>query len=638
LSISIIKSVFSGPALWISLVLIVASVFIYAPVGNHDFVTWDDPQYVSENWHVAAGLTWDGLRWAFTTGYMANWHPLTWLSYMIDVQLFGLTAAPHLFVSLLLHILNTLLLFGLLHEMTGEIGRSGFVAALFATHPLHVESVAWISERKDVLSTLIGLLALWAYLEYTRRPGRIRYLRVLLLFALGLMAKSMLVTLPLVMLLLDYWPLRRLALETDAQGRPASAREQYAVVRLVREKLPLLAIALIFSIITFVAQRGAGAVRDLTKLPLNLRVANALVAYAAYMGKMLWPARLSAFYPLTHWAPGVVLGSSLLLVVVSLAVVREARRHPYLPIGWLWYLGTLVPVIGLVQVGAQSMADRYTYFPLIGLFLALGWAIPALLARWPFRNTLLPAAAGILVLACAITARAQVQYWKNGMTLWAHVLEVNADSETAHTLLGDALARKGRLQEAMAHYSEALRLNADDDIAHKLLGEALYKQGRLQEAIPEYSEALRLKPDNAEAHNGLGLALANQGRLAEAIVHYPEALRLQPAFVDAHHNLGLALASQGRIEEAIGQYSEALRIDPEFVRAHNSLGVALLAKGKPTRPFHNSRKSCVIHPKAQMHTTIWEFFWQARDGSTKPSHIFPRPCDSNPTLRVRAIT
>ncbi|MGP8245051.1 MAG: tetratricopeptide repeat protein [Bryobacteraceae bacterium] len=577
-----IKSVFSGPALWISLALIAASVFIYAPVRDHSFVTWDDPQYVSDNLHVAAGLTWDGLRWAFTTGYMANWHPLTWLSYMVDVQLFGVSAPPHLIVNLLIHTLNALLLFGLFHEMTGAAGRSGFVAALFATHPLHVESVAWVAERKDVLSMLFGLLALWAYLAYTRRPGPMRYLTVLLLFALGLMAKPMLVTLPLVMLLLDYWPLRRLALD-----------RRDAVLRLLLEKLPLLAVAAISSVITFVTQRGAGAVRDLTRLPLNLRVENAVVAYAAYIGKMLWPARLAALYPLTHWAPGVVLGSGLLLVAVSVAVIWEAQRRPYLPVGWLWYLGTLVPVIGLVQVGAQSMADRYTYLPLIGLFLALGWLIPDLLADWPQRKILLPAAAGILILACAVTARAQVQYWKDGTALWTRVLEVDPDSETAHTLLGDALARQGRFEEAMAHDSAALRLNADDRLAHKLLGEALAKQGRFQEAIPEYSAALRLKPDDAEAHNGLGLALASRGRFDEAAAHYREAFRLQPTLVDAHYNLGLSLASQGKTDEAIGQYREALRIDPGFVKAHNNLGVALASQGKTDEAI--SEFSAVLH-------------------------------------------
>ena len=564
LSMPFFNSVFSGRALWISLALIATSVFIYAPVRNHDFVAWDDPEYVSENLHVAAGLKWEGVWWAFTTGHMANWHPLTWLSYMLGTQLFGLGAGAHLLANLLLHILNTLLLFGLLHKMTGALGRSAFVAALFATHPLHVESVAWVSERKDVLSTLIGLIALWGYVDYTRRPGRIRYLAVLLLFALGLMAKPMLVTLPFVMLLLDYWPLRRVGLGTDAQEAPefASPHQRYSVPRLVREKLPLLALAVICSVITFMVQRHAGAVSGLTKLPFGLRLANALVSYAVYIGKMLWPVHLSALYPLYRWAPGAVLGCSLALVVVSIAVIWGARRHPYLPVGWLWYLGTLVPVIGLVQVGSQSMADRYTYVPLIGLFIVLAWGIPDLIPRWRFREILLPAAAGILILGCAITSRAQVKYWKNSMTLWAHALEINSDNDIAHNLLGDALAKQGRTQEAMAHYSKALRMN----------------------------------PDNAEAHNGLGLALANQGSWGAALAHYSEAIRLKPAFVDAHYNMGLALASQGRIEDAIGQYSEALRINPEFVNAHNDLGVALANQGKTSEAIFQFSEVLRLRP------------------------------------------
>jgi protein O-mannosyl-transferase len=534
--------------LWISLALIAASVFIYAGVRNHDFVAWDDPEYVNENLHVTAGLTWEGARYAFTTGHMGNWHPLTWLSYMLGVQLFGPSAAPQLLINLLLHILNTLLLFGLLHKITGALGRSAFVAALFATHPLHVESVAWVSERKDVLSTLIGLLALWAYVEYTRLPGRIRYLAVLLLFALALMSKPMLVTLPLVMLLLDYWPLRRISLQADAQDRPglAPAQQRHIALQLVREKLPMLAVAMICGLITLVTQRSAGAVTGLTQLPLNLRVANALVSYTAYIGKMLWPANLSALYPLSPLLPVAVLGSGLALIVVSLAAIREGRRHPYLLVGWMWYLVALAPVIGLIQVGSQSMADRYTYVPLIGLFIVLAWGIPDLIPRWRFREFMLPAAAGILVLGCAITARAQAEYWKDTMTLWAHALEVTSDNDIAHNLLGDALAKHGRAQEAVAHYSEALRI----------------------------------KPDNAEAHNGLGLALANQGRWSEALTNYSEAVRLKPAFVDAHSNMGIALASQGRIEEAIGQYSEALRINPEFATGHNDLGVALANQGK----------------------------------------------------------
>ena len=580
-SMSILDSLISGRALWISLALIAVCIFIYSPVRNHDFVAWDDPAYVSENSHVAAGVTWEGTQWAFTTGYMANWHPLTWMSYMLGTQFFGLSAGPHLLANVFLHILNTLLLFGLLHKMTGALGRSAFAAALFAAHPLHVESVAWVSERKDVLSTLIGLITLWAYVDYARRSGRVRYLAVLLLFALGLMAKPMLVTLPFVLLLLDYWPLRRVALQTDGLEAPEIlSHTRHPVLQLVREKLPLFAISVISSIITFIVQQRAGAVSALTKLPLDVRVANALVSYAAYVGKMLWPAHLSALYPLYRWGPEAVLGSSLALVAVTAGVIWAGRRHPYLPVGWFWFLGTLVPVIGLVQVGSQAMADRYTYVPLIGLFIILAWGIPDLLPRGRWREGVLPAAAAMLILACAIGARAQVEYWKDSMTLWTHALEVTTDNDIANNLLGDALAKHGRAQEAMAHYSEALRIKPDNAQAHNGLALALANQGKLSEALPHYSEAIRLKPDFVDAHSNMGLALAGQGKIADAIGQYSEALRLNPDFVDAHNNLGVALANQGKANEAISEFTEVLRVRPDDPDAHNNLGILLAGQGR----------------------------------------------------------
>ena len=571
LSVSFFNSVFSGRALWISLSLIAASVFIYAPAATHDFVTWDDPAYVSENPHVAAGLTWEGVRWAFTTGYEGNWHPLTWLSYMLDTQFFGLSAGPHLLANLVLHILNTLLLFGLLHKMTGALGRSAFVAALFAVHPLHVESVAWVSERKDVLSTLFLLATLWAYVDYTRQPGRIRYLTVLLTFALGLMAKPMLVTLPFVVLLLDYWPLRRVA-------------QRRSVLQLVREKLPLLALAAVSSAVTFLVQQRAGALTLLTKAPLESRVANALVSYAAYIGKMLWPVRLSAFYPLRFWPPGVALGSGLALAAVSIAVIWKARRYPYLPVGWLWYLGTLVPVIGLVQVGSQSMADRYTYIPLIGLFLIMAWGIPDSIPRRRFREIMLPAAAGVAILGCAIGARAQVESWKDGMTLWTHVLEVNPDSDIAHNALGDELAKRGRTQEAMAQYFEALRINPDNAEAHNGLGMGLASEGKTDEAILQFSEVLRHHPDDTDTHNNLGVALVKEGRTNDAILQFSEVLRLNPDDPDAHNNLGTLLASQGRLGEAVTHFSAAVRLKPDFAIARENLKRALSKPATGTMP------------------------------------------------------
>ncbi len=484
---------------------------------------------------------------------------------------------------MLLHIVTTLLLFGLLHRMTGALGRSAFVAGLFAVHPLHVESVAWVAERKDVLSTLFWMLTLWGYVWYVRQPRLGRYLVVLVPFALGLITKPMLVTLPFVLLLLDFWPLGRVSLGADPpdHSRLAPPRDQwFAGLRLVWEKLPLFALTVASSIVTFVVQQRGGAVAGLDEIPLSLRVANALVSYIAYIGKMLWPTRLAAFYPYFQPLPWWVVGSILGLIGVSVVVIRAARRHPYLPVGWLWYVGTLVPVIGLVQVGSHSMADRYTYVPLIGLFIMVAWGIPDLLARWPYRSIALPTAAGLVILACTITAWGQVQYWKSSVALWAHALEVTAENYIAHNNLGLVLANQGRFDEAIAHHTEALRSKPDFAEAHYNLGGALKDQGRVDEAIAHYTEALRSKPDFAEAHNNLGVALADQSRVGEAIAHYTEALRSKPDYAEAHYNLGGVLADQGRAGEAIAHYTEALRNKPDYAAAHNNLGLISAAQGR----------------------------------------------------------
>src|SRR6202167_1037861 len=539
-------SAFSRQARWVCVALIAANLIVYASAWHHGFVNYDDDDYVTTNPVVLRGLTWHGVAWAFTTGYAVNWHPLTWLSHMLDVQLYGLDPGLHHLTNLLFHIVNTLLLFGLLHRMTRALGRSAFVAGLFAVHPLHVESVAWVAERKDVLSTLFWMLTLWAYQEYARRPGLRRYWAVLLFFALGLMAKPMLVTLPFVLLLLDFWPLGRVGIGPNSAGGWALSRDGWATMRrLVFEKLPLLALAVVSSIVTFAIHRRGGAVISFAAAPLHIRMANALVSYVAYIGKMLWPARLAVLYPYAQslplwWLAGAFLG----LMGISFAVIRAGPRHPYLSVGWFWYLGTLVPVIGLIQVGDQAMADRYTYVPLIGLFIIVAWGVPELLVRWPFRRIALAAAAGLVILACAIAARGQLQYWENSSTLWTRALAVTTGNNIAHNNLGVSLADQGKLDEAIAHYSEALRIKPDYADAHNNLGAALADQGKVDEAIAHYSEALRIKPDYADAHDNLGVSLCDQGKLDEGIAHFNEALRIKPDSAKAHNNLGVALASQ----------------------------------------------------------------------------------------------
>ena len=552
--------------LWISLALIVLNVGVYAPLRHFDFVKWDDHQYITDNSHVLAGMTWRGVAWAFTTSHGPYWHPLTWLSHMLDAQLFGLNAGGHHATSILLHIATTLLLFELLWRATGTLARSAFVAALFAVHPLHVESVAWVAERKDVLSALFWMLTLWAYGWYARRPAVGRYLAVLVFFACGLMAKPMIVTLPFALLLLDWWPLQRVA----------SWR------RLVAEKIPLVAFAAASGVVTFVLQRGQGALPGLDAIPLTLRAVNALTSYVAYMGRMLWPTRLAALYPYPGALPEwwVVCGALLILIGTSIVAIRSARRHQYVLVGWFWYLGTLVPVIGLIQSGEQSMADRFLYIPLIGLFVIVAWGGPDLLEHWPQRRVALPVAAAIAIGACAVTARAQVPYWANNLTLWERVVAVTGPNYRGEGNLAMALQDAGRESDAIAHYLEALRINPGFVDAHDNLGLVLASQGRTAEAIVHYAEALRLNPKDADAHNNLGNVLAEQGKMDDALAHFSDAVRLKPQFPEAHNNLANALASQGRTAEAIDHYTEALRLEPSFADAHNGLGGALIAQGR----------------------------------------------------------
>lgn len=576
-------SLLSKRALVACLVLIAACVIVYAPVRHFGFVSLDDPEYVTENLHVARGMTWQGARWAFTSSYAANWHPLTWLSHMLDVQLYGMNPGPQHVTNLLLHILNTLLLFGLFCRMTGALGRSAFVAGLFALHPLHVASVAWIAERKDVLSTLFWMLAMWAYVAYVRRPGLGRYLLTIVFFGLGLMAKPMLVTLPFALLLLDFWPLERVELGGGAEGSGLAPLRQRlrGLARLAVEKLPLFALAAASSVVTVLAQWRGGAVVSLKGVPWDTRLANAPASYMAYIGKMLWPARLAVLYPFETltlvWRACLGL---LLLIGVTLLAIRAGQRHGYFLTGWLWYLGTLVPVIGLLQVGRQSMADRYTYIPLIGLFVVVAWGAPELAARWRPGGLALPALAVCVVLACAAQARAQVRYWSDSIALWQHELEVGDDQAEAHDSLGKALTRQGKLDEAVRRFDEALRIKPAYPEAQSDLGVALTRQGKLDEAARRFVEALRLKPAYAEAQSNFGVVLYRQGKFDEAVRHFNEALRINPDYAEAHDGLGAALVRQGKLSEAVRHFVEALRINPDYAEAHSDLGVTLTRQGR----------------------------------------------------------
>jgi tetratricopeptide (TPR) repeat protein len=562
----------------ICLGLLAAVLVVYAPVRQFGFVTWDDPQYVSQNPQVLAGLGWQSIRWAFTTTHAGLWVPLTWLSLMLDVEVWGSGAAGHHVTNLLLHAANTLLLFGLLHRSTGALGRSAFVAALFALHPLHVESVAWITERKDVLSTFFGLWALWAWVAYARRPGGARYFAVAAAFGASLMAKPMLVTLPFLLLLLDVWPLGRLRLSSSApDGRE---RHRAVLLALVREKVPLFSISLVAGVVTYLAQERAGAVSALEAVPLGARIQNALVSYVAYIVKMLWPSGLAGLYPQRALPPTWVLGSAALIGILTAGAILAARRHPYVPVGWLWYLGTLVPAIGIVQVGIQARADRFTYVPVIGLFIVIAWGAWDLALRWPQRRAALAAAAVAVCVALAAAARAQVEVWRNSFTFWQHAVDVTGENGRARGNLGLALAELGRTGEAIVQYTEAIRITPELVDVHTHLANALARQGNTAGAVAHYQDALRFDPSYLEAHNGLGSALDDQQRYAEAITHYREALRIDPGSAMVHNNLGAALLNLGNVAEAMPQFTEAVRLAPDDVGFRFNAAVVLARAGR----------------------------------------------------------
>jgi tetratricopeptide (TPR) repeat protein len=584
--------------------LILAPLAAFWGVWHNQFVNFDDDKYVTDNFPVQWGLTLKGFTWAFSTTHAGNWHPLTWLSHMLDCQLFGLGPGGHHLTNLLFHLANTLLLFLLLQRMTRALWPSALVAALFAVHPLHVESVAWVAERKDVLSTFFWMLTMWAYVWYVEGPEIKRYLLVLLCYSLGLMAKPMLVTLPLVLLLLDYWPLGRWPREYataagESEISPAGdPPPQVALKRLIWEKVPLLVLAASSSLVTFYAQRAGGAVLSLQNLPLTVRLANALVAYLSYIGKMVWPSRLAAFYPhpentLPLWQ---ALGAAIVLGVISILVIRQARRLPYLLVGWLWYLGTLVPVIGLVQVGSQALADRYTYVPLIGLFIIVAWGAVDLGARWRPPRYLLPWGAGIILSVFTVCTWLQVRHWHDSVSLYEHSLKVGSIAPLVHNNLGNALFLQGKVDQALGHYAEALRLQPNYPEAYNNRGAALSSTGQVDQAIDCYTQALRLRPDYVDAHYNLGGVLFSQGKMDEAVWHYRQVLRLRPDHIHAHNNLGNALFLQGGVEEAITHYQEDLRLQPGHAEAHNNLGVALVSQGKVEEGVSHYQEALRLKP------------------------------------------
>lgn len=581
----------------ISLFLIVITFAAFWQVNRHEFVNYDDNVYILENHHVRAGLTVKGVAWAFTSFYASNWHPLTWLSHMLDCELFGLNPKWHHLTNLIFHLANTVLLFLLLNRMTGALWRSAFVGILFALHPLHVESVAWVAERKDVLSTFFWMLTLWAYIRYVEHPGLGKYVITLLLFMAGLMSKPMLVTLPLILLILDYWPLDRLK-QLSSSNTSITPPWFPISFRLVLEKIPLIVLSATSSAITIFAQQHGNTVMSLEVLPLEMRIANALVSYVTYIWKTIWPVDLAVFYPHPGMhAIGRIAGSGLLLLCIFIIVGYSSRKHPYLAVGWLWYFITLAPVIGVVQVGAQAMADRYTYIPIIGLFIIIAWGIPDILALWRYKKQILIISTGLVISTVTVLTFFQLQNWKNNFTLFKHALRVTDDNYLAHTNLGAVLVGQGKLDDGITHYNRALEIKPDYALANYNIGVVLDRKGDLQQAISHYEKAIRSRPNYVKAHCNLGVARAREKKYDAAISHFSAALDIEPDIAEAHFNIGRCLAITGKNDKAIIHFTEVVRILPELAQAHYALGIALSRNGRPNQGIRCLENAVKLSPK-----------------------------------------
>ena len=566
--------------LWIYALLAAGIFASYGAVLRFGFVNYDDPVYVANNPYVRDGVTWSGVVWAFTHSFAGNWHPLTWISHMLDCQFFGLDAGAHHFTNLALHTAATLLLFAVLRRVTGARWRSAFVAAVFALHPLHVESVAWIAERKDVLSAFFWMLTLWSYARYVARPSPALYGWTLAAFACGLMAKPMTITLPVGLLLLDWWPL--------ARGWK------------IREKLPFVALSLAVSVVTYLAQTADKAVVSFSRIPLAMRVENALVQYAVYIGKMFWPSRLAVFYPYPKGAmalPAVLAG--LALAAITAAAFWARRQRPYLAVGWLWYLVTLAPVIGLIQAGQQARADRYMYIPMIGLSIMLAWGGSELLRGRPQMAAVLavPACA-----ACAVVSLLQVGYWEDGVKLFQRAVDVTPDNYIARFNLAHDLRESGDVTGAIRQLEEAVRIEPDSGIAHDELGQLLGKQGRIEEALPELRQAEIDLPDNAALHYRIGVLLANGGHHEQAVEELTRAARLDPGNADFRGSLAVSLAAIDRVPEAAEEFQAAVKLKPNDAMLRYRLGLALMElgkKGEAILQFEEALRLDANFPEAQ---------------------------------------
>jgi len=585
---------------WLLCALLGAAVLAaYGPALHCGFVNYDDPAYVTANWHVQHGLNAQSVRWAFTTDTASNWHPLTWLSHILDCQLYGLHPAGHHLTSVLLHAANSVLLLLLLHRLTGALGPSAFVAAMFALHPLRVESVVWISERKDVLSTLFWLLTVGCYACYVEEfkvqgsKFKVFYGLSLLFFALGLMAKPMLVTLPFVLLLLDFWPLGRLEFGSRYSWRP------------IVEKIPFLVLAAASSLVTVLVQTRSGAVSSLTRFPLGIRLENVPVAYTRYLTKNFWPSDLASYYPYVGWTPGEIIGAAALLAGITGLALWRARSAPYAAVGWFWFLGVLVPTIGLVQVGGQSLADRYSYLPCIGLWIMVAWGLQDLASRRPFLRAAMTAAAGLAVVLFALLAWRQTRVYRDSGTLWEATLRSYPNSLMAHNLLSRWFIEKEQWEQALEQCGKILAIRPNDPAAHDNLSRIYLHQGKVDEAIAEGLRSVQAQPRSEDNRQSLARAYLAKGDFAAAAASCREAIRIQPSAPEAWCNLGYALLQQGQVAEATSAYQRALELYPEAALPHNDLGNIFLREKRMDEAMDQFQRAVELDPSfAEAHYNL----------------------------------
>jgi tetratricopeptide (TPR) repeat protein len=608
--------------------LIVASFTAFGRIVANDFINFDDTVYLTENHHIKSGININTIKWAFGAVVSSNWHPITLLSHALDWSLFGANAGGHHFVSLLLHIGAVLFLFLFLHKTTQSLWPSAIVAALFALHPLRVESVAWAAERKDVLSMFFGMAALYAYAFYAEDKKTSKYFFCLFLFVLSLMSKPMLVTLPFLLLLLDYWPLERwqrvlnplpndkIQVAVSHPQKKKSKKSKEVVIgekkisvpvkssrqiasSLLWEKIPFIILTIISSMVTIWAQNNGGAIASLDKLFFSDRIINAIVSYVAYLDKIFWPVDLTVFYPYNSLPPSwQVFGATLILIGISVAVIFAIKKAPFLFVSWFWYVGTLVPVIGLVQVGRQAMADRYTYLPSIGIAIMLTWGLLYLISKKRLHKIILFPAAVLVLFVFTILTWQQCDYWKNSRSIFSHALSITKNNYLAHNNLGVALAEDGKNDQAIVHYLAALEINPFYDSSHGNLGVALAAEGKNKEAVAQYLAAIKINPLNDYAHCNLGVALAAQGKNEEAIAQYLAAIKINPANADAHYNLANLLMKQEKMNEAANHYRQAIKINPEHEGAHYNYAEVFVKQGNIDQAIEHFREAARIKPSS----------------------------------------